>query len=249
MNGWDDMKRRRFAGLGLVGITGLRGRIGTTQNQLEQVDAEDFQPSVFLIGPPEARPPPDDAFFENKPFYQYIYLDTKGIPYLLDHERPDWLTLPHTTARKTKTVPKTVSGTDGKTAVMDETILKPEVRKGISYEADLYGQYTTATANEQFTLTVEINGVSVASITSTAARVDGGPLQVRVVIGIQAAGEVGDVAVFTDATLDNENLDTPDGVATVDLDKQNTARMAIEWAGSDSGNQVTVFTSRLRQMG
>lgn len=91
---FDAASRRDFM---IAGVTILS--TGSTSLQQPQLDSDpdNIRGAALLVGPPDARPPPDADFFNNKLRYTYIYKSTGGDTYYIETNKDGWFRL-HNTA-------------------------------------------------------------------------------------------------------------------------------------------------------
>jgi hypothetical protein len=145
--------------------------------------------------------------------------------------------------------PQNVGGADPETAIFSPSIRTDSLIQNRTYDIDVFGNFTTASSSDTFTLRVKIGGTTVATITSTAAKVSGAPFEATTVVAVESDGPSGQIETFTKATFDNEDKDVDNGASAVDTTTATAVEVTVEWAGSDAGNSLTRDIGRMKEMG
>jgi hypothetical protein len=95
-----DTSRRKFI---LAGVTAAIATFGgTTAAQEIEVETDDFRPVAHLYGPIENLPSQDSGFFDDKPYFGYVYYSVDGERYYTTSDMSRWKQLKFTLPKYTE---------------------------------------------------------------------------------------------------------------------------------------------------
>lgn len=135
----------------------------------------------------------------------------------------------------------TVANTTDETTVYTENVGANELYKGSKWHTRFSGYYSTANANDTYTMRMKIGGTTIDSFTSTAENVTNGFFRVEWFFTVRSTGASGTVqssvqGIFNTTTNNNASASTD----TIDTTSAENLTITIQWDSADPDDTLTL---------
>lgn len=139
------------------------------------------------------------------------------------------------------TADDTVADTTTETTVFTKNLQRKTLSEGVVISTRILGRYSTANGTDTFTARLKVGGTTVDSLTSTAATVTNGGVDIEFVFTVRTGGASGALIAHTSAVFNDEVKSVADTSTTaVDTTSANDITLTIEWSAADAGNTFTI---------
>lgn len=135
----------------------------------------------------------------------------------------------------------TVANTVTETTIYTEAISANELYKGLFVQSRVSGYYSTANAADTFTFRLKVGGVTIQTITSTAANVTNGSFVCDFDFTVRSSGASGTIMSGAFGEFNNESKSEVDTAATtVDTTAAEDVTVTVQWDNALAGNTLTI---------
>jgi len=144
--------------------------------------------------------------------------------------------------------PVTIANTTTETTLYEGTVLSNTLSVGKVYRVSVFGQFSTVNASVALTIRTKLNGVELASITSTLGQVTGVAGFTQAYITTRSTGATGAVSCFSSFQLDEKSFIANNGSVTLDTTSGNSIQITGQWSIANASNTVTADQGLLEAM-
>ena len=137
--------------------------------------------------------------------------------------------------------PVTVANTTTETTIYSSTMAANYLTAGKTMHIRLWGQFSTETTSDIFTINVYLGGTLILTNTSISQYVSNSPFDIDLTATVRSIGSTGTIIAYDKIQQDNIAPNSAIGsLTTVNTTNSNNLVVKIKWNNADSQNTLTL---------